>query len=197
MAKRTDGRSRDRAASKAIDTMLSKLDPLLILGALSAGREKLGKSKGGREVEFPGSLTAQMGPKALERFQKEDLVPVLVDAGDPDQVGKKVKQWNGRSESISATTLAVHVPRTRLDDLARLAAVRYVEASYRLQPHCDFAHASTGLFLAGQRTVPHTGAGVIVGVVDSGIDSAHRAFWTGSQSRIIDYLDQESGKHHS
>ena len=197
MAKRTDGRSRDRAASKAIDTMLSKLDPLLILGALSAGQEKLGKSKGGREVEFPGSLTAQMGPKALERFQKEDLVPVLVDAGDPDQVGKKVKQWNGRSWSVSATTLTVHVPRTRLDDLARLAAVRYVEASHRLKPHCDFAHASTGLLLAGQRTVPQTGAGVIVGVVDSGIDSAHRAFWTGSQSRIIDYLDQESGKHHS
>ncbi len=145
MAKRAEGRSRDRASSKAIDTMLSKLDPLLILGALSAGREKLGKGKGGREVEFAvRSLTTQMGPKALERFQKEDLVPVLVDAGNPDQVRKKVEQWNGRSESISATTLTVHVPRTRLEDLARLAAVRYVEASYRLQPHCDFAHASTG-----------------------------------------------------
>lgn len=198
MAKRTDGRSRDRAASKAIDTMVSKLDPLLILGALSPGREKLAKGKGGKEVGFVvGTLTAQLGPKALEQLKKEDLVPVLVDAGDPDQVQKKVEQWNGRSWSVSATTLTVHVPRTRLADLARLAAVRYVEASHRLKPHCDFAHASTGLLLAGQRTVPQTGAGVIVGVIDSGIDSAHRAFWTGSQSRIIDYLDQESGKHHS
>ncbi|MFI5457208.1 MAG: hypothetical protein ACHRXM_17320 [Isosphaerales bacterium] len=216
MAKRTEGESRIRVSSKAIDTMVSKLDPFLILGALATGRERTGKTRGakGQATEATGpvsahpgplehmelgirSLTAQMGPTALESFQKEDLVPVLVDSHDPGQVEKKVEQWNGRSKPISATTLTVHVPRTKLGDLARLAAVKYVEASHRLKPHCDLAHVSTGLILAGQRTVSQTGAGVLLGVVDTGIDAAHRAFWTGSQSRIIDYLDQVSGKHHS
>src|SRR5262249_54717170 len=101
MAKRAEGGSRERAPSKAkaIDTMVSKLDPLLILGALSPGREKLGKGKGGKGFEFAvRTLTAQMGPKALESFQKEDLVPVLVDAKDPAQVEKKIEQWDGRSQ---------------------------------------------------------------------------------------------------
>ena len=66
MAKRPDGGSRERASSKAIDTMVSKLDPLLILGALSPGREKLGKGKGSKGIEFAiSSLTAPV-PKAQQ-----------------------------------------------------------------------------------------------------------------------------------
>jgi hypothetical protein len=170
VAKRTEGESRIKASSKAIEAMVSKLDPFLILGALATGRERAGKTRGAKGLAtdagpvsaHPGplphmelgirSLTAQMGPKALESFQKEDLVPVLVDSDTPGQVEKKVEQWNGRSKPISATTLSVHVPRTKLGDPARLAKVKYVEASHRLKPHCDLAHASTGLILAGQRT---------------------------------------------
>ena len=44
--------------------------------------------------------------------------------------------------------------------------------------------------------VPQTGKGVLIGVVDSGIDAAHPAFWKGSDSRIVDYLDQETGQHY-
>src|SRR5208337_94488 len=96
MAKRTDGRSRDRAASKAIDTMVSKLDPLLILGALSPGREKLAKGKGGKEVGFVvGTLTAQLGPKALEQLKKEDLVPSWSMPATPTRFRRKWSNGTG------------------------------------------------------------------------------------------------------
>ncbi len=96
MAKRTDGRSRDRAASKAIDTMVSKLDPLLILGALSPGREKLAKGKGGKEVGFVvGTLTAQLGPKALEQLKKEDLVASWSMPATPTRFRRKWSNGTG------------------------------------------------------------------------------------------------------
>ena len=46
------------------------------------------------------------------------------------------------------------------------------------------------------RTVSETGRGVLVGVIDTGIDAGHRAFRRGNRSRIVDYLDQEAGVHH-
>lgn len=74
--------------------------------------------------------------------------------------------------------------------------VRYVEASTRLRPHCDLAHRSTGLLpkTGGfNRQVSQTGQGVLVGVVDTGIDVTHPAFRTAGQTRIVNYRDQRTG----
>ena len=82
------------------------------------------------------------------------------------------------------------MPRKRLADLARIEGVRYVEASYPLRPHCDQAHLASGLIIATKRTVPQTGAGVLIGVVDTGIDVSHPAFRFNNATRLVNYLDQ-------
>ena len=42
-----------------------------------------------------------------------------------------------------------------------------------MKPTCDLAHRSTGLVVAGSTTVSETGKGVLVGVIDTGIDITH------------------------
>ena len=197
-----------------VESHLAKLDPFLILGTVNAPREhgrakapvgKLASAATFAPATTPRdylpvgmlSLAAQLAPRPRADFLSTDLVPLLVDVRDAKEVARQVESWQGRSTAITATTLLVHAPRARLADLARLSDVRYVEASYRLRPHCDEAHLSSGLVTAGVRNVPQTGAGVLIGVIDTGIDAAHPAFRTGTRTRITHYFDQETGKSYT
>jgi subtilisin family serine protease len=140
-------------------------------------------------------LSAKM-PSALPELAKkkrppgEEVVSVLIDCAAAETVRKRLDGWGGSSSPISSSTLVALLPRKKLEALAKLSSVRYVEASTRLRLHSDRAHLSTGLVRSGSRTVPQTGRGVLVGVVDTGIDVAHPAFRSGGKTRIVDYLDQ-------
>ena len=89
------------------------------------------------------------------------------------------------------------VPRSKLKSLASSAKIGYIEASTRLKPTCDMAHISTGLIVNGSPTVPQTGNGVLVGVIDTGIDVNHPAFKSAGSTRIVNYLNQETGDEFS
>lgn len=197
----------------------SRLDPLLMLGAMKTPAElaALGrKVPKGAEAEKVAearakdadmrrrlltsgglsanvgirSLAAQMAPAALERFIATDLVSVLVDSRDGETLKGNVSEWGGSVKALTTNSYLVQAPRSKLAELASLQGVHYVEASYRLRAHCDRAHASAALIVAGTRTVPQTGKGVLVGIVDTGIDVDHRAFKIGGKTRIVHYLDQ-------
>ena len=185
---------------------LRKLDPALLTGALRAGKErraKLSRSKTLRMAEAPLSKSLRPGVQSLAanlpasramEFLKDDLVPVIIDSGSPEALDQQIKRWKGDSTQISRSTLCARVPRTRLMDVAGYRGVRYVEASTKLRPHCDLAHRSTGLLPKStgfNRRVSQTGNGVLVGIVDTGIDVKHPAFRSGGSTRIVNYLDQE------
>lgn len=143
------------------------------------------------------SLESQLSSASARKLAEEDLVPVLVEARDASAVEKKIDSLKGRSRRLTDRTLLVRVPRSGLETLAKMAAVDYVEAATRLRPHCDLAHGSTGLLRGGGVTVPQTGKGVVVGVVDTGIDVSHPAFRNKDGStRIVRYIDQEAGKEY-
>ena len=188
---------------------LRRLDPALLTGALRAKKErrrKVSRSKTLRMAEAPLSKCIKPGVQSLAAnlpstralaFLKDDLVPVSIDAADPEALGERIKRWKGDSTQISRSTLCARVPRARLMDVASERGVRYVEASTKLRPHSDLAHRSTGLLpkTGGgfNRQVSQTGQGVLVGIVDTGIDVAHPAFKSGGSTRIVNYLDQEQG----
>ena len=86
------------------------------------------------------------------------------------------------------------VPRSKLKSLAGSANINYVEASAKLKPTSNFAHTTTGLVVGGATTLSETGSGVLIGVIDSGIDVSHPAFRSGGSSRIVNYLDQGTGE---
>jgi subtilisin family serine protease len=191
------------------------LDPCLALTAMRAGEERpsdLGKRRSGRRARgsaTPASISAaplglqsvaaRSSERALERLRERDLVSVLVDTDQPDEVAARTKDWKGECRKLSGSTLLLRAPRARLLELAGLKPVRYVEASTRLRKHNDLATRSANLRQGtglGSRTVSETGAGVLVGIVDTGIDASHPAFRAGTTSRIVDYLDQTTGLHH-
>ena len=207
-SKKQSGKKKAARATKAPKPPggARKLDPALLTGALRAEKErrvKVSRSKTLRMAEAPLSKSLRPGVQSLAanlpssramEFLKDDLVPVIIDTGRPEALHQQIKRWKGDARQISSSTICARVPRTRLMDVAGYRGVRYVEASTRLRPHCDLAHRSTGLLprTAGfNRQVGQTGQGVLVGIVDTGIDVTHPAFRSGGSTRIVNYLDQE------
>ncbi len=84
--------------------------------------------------------------------------------------------------------------RLPLSSLARLAAspgVRHVHASQRLRPAMDLAVPAAGVNQVWQGSPAYTGDGVLVGVIDSGLDWRHPDFDdAGGQTRILAIWDQ-------
>ncbi|HSF18199.1 MAG TPA: S8 family serine peptidase [Vicinamibacteria bacterium] len=130
--------------------------------------------------------------RSVGLLAREELVSVIVDCTARRKVSPKIDAWGGGCSGIAGTenTIVARVPREKLAALARMKDVRYVEASTRLKLHCDRAHVSSGLVRGNSRTVSQTGAGVLVGVVDTGIDVKHPAFRINGKTRIVNYLDQ-------
>lgn len=89
--------------------------------------------------------------------------------------------------AIRGTIRTAQVALDSLDDLSEEESVHHLSPSRQLKLLCDFAAGKTNLpsFKSSQNP-PLTGRGVIVGVVDSGIDPGHPSF----AGRILSIWDQ-------
>ncbi len=198
---------RKKATKRKKPSVFSKLDPCLILGAShSKVAHKLGivekpvtelassSSKIGLGIR---SLADRMSIKAANDYVQEDIVSVLIESTDVASIQKKIKSLKGISVPLTPSKLMAKIPRSKLKYFAGLSAIGYIEASTRLKPTCDLAHISTGLVVSGSTTVSETGNGVLIGIIDTGIDVTHPAFQSGGSTRIVNYLDQETGDEFS
>ncbi|HWN08494.1 MAG TPA: S8 family serine peptidase [Pyrinomonadaceae bacterium] len=118
-----------------------------------------------------------------------DLAVMLVSESDAE-----LKAAGFRVQSRTGDIATLEVDVDRLDDLALLSSVRKMVASAFRYPLNDRARASAGIDNSiGQRMVSQTGRGVVVGIIDSGIDFRHRDFTVpgtdGKQTRIKALLD--------
>jgi len=180
------------------DKISSKIDPLLLLGVERADKEDI-KSLRAVKDKLPSvkslhpgiqSLQRNMSETNLKRFLRTDKVSVMVATTDNKSVAKVVADNKGTYNELTSNKMLIRIPRAALMNLAQCAEISYVEASTRLELHCDAAHRSTGLIVNNQRTVPQTGKGVLVGIIDSGIDTNHEAFKKDGKTRIVEYWDQ-------
>lgn len=207
------------------DLEFAKLDPLLFLGVSRAAEESPADlqqlSAGADSKRLPGislmvegssviapysmenmplgmqSIVADMAPATASDFVDSDLVPVLVEASDIKAVSAHVTDLGGSAEQITKTVLRARIPRRRLAEMAEDEAVTYIESSRELESHCDLAHGSSRLVQARANGLPSQGEGVLIGIVDTGIDTDHPAFKKGGQTRIVRYIDQEQGVEYS
>ena len=146
---------------------------------------------GGAGKTAPGAGTAGAVSGAV-RADGEVVYPAIVRTHDAS--GLRVA-----GVEVNATFPDVATVRATADGLAlltQLDAVRYVEAPELLYPTNDVTTAVTGASLLHRGFVnntSYTGIGVVVCVIDSGIDWAHEDFRSladPAQSRILRIWDQ-------
>jgi subtilisin family serine protease len=134
---------------------------------------------------------AGMASLAVEAPPEEARTAVLIEASDPEHVGNLLTASAEAVEDLGGGFVSAQVaPR----DVARLIAdpaVRRVQSKKRSRPRLTAALPEIGLRASGTRTVPEDGAGVLIGVVDTGFDLSHPAFRAANGAlRVEGLLDQ-------
>lgn len=157
-------------------------------GTLGAGLQLIR-----RQASAPYGL----GLRALGRHFDLDLsVPqpvvralVIVEEGGEEQLAQAGFSIKGRIGNIGSTA----VPLDRLDTLANLQRVVYVEAAGRFRPVLDRSVPDTRADRLRRRNffgtfTGTTGKGVVVGIIDSGLDWRHPDFRRPGGSTRIKFL---------
>jgi hypothetical protein len=102
-----------------------------------------------------------------------------------------IEEAGFRTRSVAGDVATGEIEIGKLDRLAELDEVRRVEASRVLSPELDAALPESRADLVHTGPPGHRGAGVIVGLIDSGIDYTHGAFRRDDgRSRILAIWDQ-------
>ena len=136
--------------------------------------------------------------RTIERFGVEiaedapagaipNVVVLVQFAGDPaalEAAGLKIR-------SIAGDVVTGSIALDRIDDLAAVAGVERVESAREMYAELDLSLVETRANLVHVGPPGRRGAGVIVGIVDSGIDFTHPSFRkSDGTSRILFIWDQ-------
>ena len=152
-----------------------------------------------RVVPFK-NLQRRLGAKAAGAVT---LVDVFIKTSAPDAVENFLRMNGGALRSMLGAVVTAWVPLNAVEDLAALPEVEYVEAAQPMRRklnqsipaiQADAVQQNTSAATALGLTSAYTGSGVIVGVIDSGIDCKHADFTDASgNTRIVAYWDQTTG----
>lgn len=126
-------------------------------------------SLGGR-MRAAGALEAEAATSETVTLK------LVVDPGAADQVAQWVQSNQGRVSSHGQGVLVADLSVRYLKQLDRVSGVRRAEASRILHPTLQDARGPVTGLDAALQTHGLTGEGVVVGVVDTGVDYAHDDF---------------------
>lgn len=149
------------------------------------------------------ALARQFAIKAAPLVAGGLLVDVFVLTTDPEEARKIIEQWDGAVRTQAGNIFTAALPLAYVEELAQLDIIEYVEAAQPVRAKLnqsgplvnadDVIDNSSSAQSAGL-TKAYTGSGVLVGVVDSGIDCTHADFFDGSSAtRLLGYWDQTTG----
>ncbi len=166
---------------------LAKLDHALTL----LHRRHLNGTLKGRDEVHPVHAFFSSG-ESLANVVSDDEVKILIASRSAKRVAAHVGQLGGTSEQIDDRHLIATVPIARLQDLADHQDVISCACDGELQTELNLAAAAIQLTTGPDtraRFFPNfTGKGVLVGILDTGIDVTHPTFG----NRIVAYWDQAS-----
>jgi subtilisin family serine protease len=149
----------------------------------------------------------QPGQRPLIRTQIDDLANIVALRRKPDgtiSIGVIVELTGNNADELKAAGFSVgssvgnivtiETDINRMPELAALASVQKLYGVTFRRPLNDRARQSVGIDnSAGQRVVSQTGRGVVVGIIDSGVDFRHPDFTVpnsnGLRTRIKAMLD--------
>ncbi len=158
----------------------SKLDPMLTL--INQGKLSINIAKSLGVARVTPSLETRV--QTIVRF-KGDL--------------SGIEALGGEIGAILGDIATVDLPLNALAAVSQLPNIIYVEAAKKMKPRLDVSVPETGASLLRSGTPPvwtgFTGKGVVIGIVDTGIDLNHPDFKDPSgNTRILYLLDQTTGE---
>ena len=189
-----------KLVSATEDLFLRKADPLLQL----IQRAALADHEAARNDSILNSRPAPIAELRSEIDSLSRIAGVQKSDHGPARVTLTVTLANDDDAELKAAGFAVgarigrlatvETDVQRLQELAALASVSKLSAAARSYPNNDLSRRAIGVDdAAGQRVVSQTGRGVIVGIIDDGIDFRHLDFTipgtNGQQTRIKALLD--------
>lgn len=93
--------------------------------------------------------------------------------------------------------ITARIPADSVERIASIPGLRYIQLSRRFYPVLDVSvpstHASSLRSGVSPNWAGYTGRGVVIGMVDTGIDPNHQDFTNSQGSRILYIWDQTSG----
>lgn len=177
--------AREAAFNKKADKILQGLRN-------AVDEDRRAAQKGNLRAETSAVHRLSLLARVTKQSENNVRVNVAVTLSVDSEAELKAAGFQVQSRIGDIATLDVNVDQ--LPELASLTSVRKIFASVIRRPLNDRARQSIGLEdYSGQRMVPQTGRGVVVGIIDSGIDFRHADFTVpgsgGRQTRIKAMLD--------
>jgi len=153
----------------------AKLDPYILF---SAG------------TEVPASRMTVLSPPSSSAIP---LFPVFISLrhGDPE-LPRKISDLGGDPLYLSSRLYVAQIPLDAVRYISRWQSVDYIEAGKMTRPLLDQSRPATFADLVQSGNDPDlqgplTGAGINVGIIDTGLDSSHRDFSdnSGTDIRVV------------
>lgn len=130
-----------------------------------------------------GSATSDVGP-----------VDIFVKASDAESTAAAIRDMGGQANVVTGDIITATVSADMIDGIAAMDQVEFIEAAKPIQMTNDVAalEINSGEVHQGiNLPAGYTGKGVIVGIIDTGIDYTHPDFKDeNGNSRIISIWDQ-------
>jgi subtilisin family serine protease len=171
-----------------------KADPLLREVRRASESDRAAIERGERPAGAASSEVSRLSKAAGVRRDAEGRLTVGVNVLLASESAEELKAAGFKVGAIIGDVATVETEPERLPELASLASVRKLSAATFMHVLNDRARQSVGIDnSAGQRVVQQKGRGVVVGIIDTGIDFRHQDFTVpgsgGRQTRIKALLD--------
>ena len=185
--------------------MNKKSDLKRILIALAASLLTLVALPSFAAQKYDAKISGVMAKVAIEKSREtpsaasglraqDELVNILVRFNDANALDG-IRSAGGAVNSVLGNIATVRVPASALEALVSMDEIHYMEAEKQVPQRLTSSVAATRANLLRTGVSPNltgaTGAGVIVGIVDDGVDFRHLSFRnTNGTTRLLALWDQ-------